>query len=176
MPSDDRIGLDDGQVAAPTGKDTRQNSPESSIRWLQSWPFGVSLKDLELMAQGDVLEGELISGLQASDDGAKDNIFGYSIAISNGVVAVGAHWDDDNGNYSGSAYLFDASTGAQIAKLLPSDGLTWDYFGYSIAIDNGVVAVGAPYAGNAGAAYLFNASTGEQIAKLLARPLRVALL
>jgi len=26
------------------------------------------------MAQGDVLQGELISGLQASDDGVKDNI------------------------------------------------------------------------------------------------------
>ncbi len=70
MPPDDRIWLDNGQVAAPIGEDARQNYPESSIRWLQSWPFGVSLKDLELMAQGDVLKGELISGLQAGDDGA----------------------------------------------------------------------------------------------------------
>lgn len=74
MPPDDRIWLDDGQVTAPVGEDARQNCPESSIRWLQSWPLGISLKDLELMAESDVLEGELISGLQAGDDGAKDNI------------------------------------------------------------------------------------------------------
>ncbi|NOG55241.1 MAG: hypothetical protein HND57_13110 [Planctomycetes bacterium] len=106
-------------------------------------------------------------------NGWEDSAFGNSIAIDNGIVAVGAYRDDDNGSHSGSAYLFDASTGAQIAKLLPSDGATGDYFGWSIAIDNGIVAVGArrdddngPYSGSA---YLFDASTGAQIAKLLPR-------
>ena len=61
MPSDDRIWLDDSQVATPTRKETRQECPQSSIRWIQSWPFGVSLKELELMAESEVLEGELIS-------------------------------------------------------------------------------------------------------------------
>ena len=32
----------------------------------------------------------------------------------------------DNGENSGSAYLFDTTTGAQIAKLLPSDGEAQD--------------------------------------------------
>jgi FG-GAP repeat len=105
-------------------------------------------------------------------DGAADDWFGYSIAIDNGIVAVGAYRDDDDGDFSGSAYIFNASTGAQIAKLLPSDGAADAAFGYSIAIDNGVVAVGASGDNNAngtdaGSAYLFNASTGAQIAKLL---------
>jgi hypothetical protein len=104
-------------------------------------------------------------------DGAANDAFGWSIAIDNGVVGVGEHGDDDNGSGSGSAYLFDASTGAQIAKLLPSDGAAGDLFGDSIAIDNGVVGVGARYDDdngfNSGSAYLFDASTGAQIVKLL---------
>ena len=118
----------------------------------------------------DASTGIQIAKLLPSDGTADDN-FGYSIAIANGVVAVGAHGDNDNGFYSGSAYLFDASTGVQIAKLLPSDGAGWDEFGYSIAIANGVVAVGAHYNNDngpySGSAYLFDASTGVQIAKLL---------
>ncbi len=104
-------------------------------------------------------------------DGAMNDYFGNSIAIDNGIVAVGAPYNNDNGTASGSAYLFDASTGIQIAKLLPSDGAAEDYFGYSIAISNGIVAVGALYDGDngfrSGSAYLFDASTGQQMAKLL---------
>jgi FG-GAP repeat len=106
-----------------------------------------------------------------ASDGELNERFGRSIAINNGIVAVGAHLDNDNGNRSGSAYLFDASTGAQIAKLLPNDGAVDDEFGYSIAIDNGIVAVGAwrdDHNGlRSGSAYIFDASTGEQLFKLL---------
>ncbi|NOG55461.1 MAG: hypothetical protein HND57_14265 [Planctomycetes bacterium] len=116
--------------------------------------------------------GAQIAKLLPGDGGAGD-AFGRSIAINNGIVAVGAYLDDDNGNNSGSAYLFDASTGAQIAKLLPSDGASEDQFGISIAIDNGIVAVGARgddgRSVDSGSVYLFDASTGAQIAKLLAR-------
>ncbi|MFT5424694.1 MAG: hypothetical protein ACI89L_002492 [Phycisphaerales bacterium] len=115
------------------------------------------------------------TGLQTAkllpSDGAASDYFGISTAIENGVVAVGAYGDDDNGSYSGSVYLFDASTGSQIAKILPNDGQVQAYFGYSVAIHNGVVAVGA-FGNNdnglsSGSAYLFDAATGNQIAKLL---------
>ncbi len=116
----------------------------------------------------DASTGEQIAKLVAIDGTASDR-FGASIAMDNGVVAVGAVWDNDNGEFSGSAYIFDAATGAQIAKLLPSDGSPGDEFGVSIAIDNGIVAVGAWYDdNNSGSAYLFDASTGAQIAKLSA--------
>jgi len=106
-----------------------------------------------------------------ASDGAASDRFGWSIAIDNGVVAVGAWFDADNGTESGSAYVFDAVTGVQIAKLLPSDGAAGHSFGYSIAIDNGIVAVGANFDGDdadrSGSAYLFDASTGAQLFKLL---------
>lgn len=78
-----------------------------------------------------------------ASDGSTNDEFGYSISLDNGIGAVGTPFDDDNGSNSGSAYLFDASTGLQIVKLLPSDGTENAEFGYSIAIDNGIVAVGA---------------------------------
>jgi FG-GAP repeat len=118
----------------------------------------------------DASTGAQIAKLLASDGEAFDE-FGRSIGNDNGVVAVGAPSDDDNGDYSGSAYLFDASTGVQIAKLLPSDGEAFDEFGCSIAIDDGVIAVGAwgdfNNGRDSGSAYLFDISTGKQLFKLL---------
>jgi len=107
--------------------------------------------------------------LTATDSESGDE-FGHSISLDNGVAAIGAPFDDDNGTNSGSAYLYDVSTGEQIVKLLPSDGVEGAEFGFSIAINNGIVAVGAradnENGTNAGAAYLFNASTGNQLYKL----------
>jgi hypothetical protein len=115
----------------------------------------------------DAATGTQITKLLPSD-GAAEERFGSSISIHNGVVAVGAWGDDDNGAYSGSAYLFDAPTGAPIAKLLPDDGEAGDRFGYSVAVGSGVVVVGASDDGGlAGSAYFFDAATGVQITKFL---------
>lgn len=114
----------------------------------------------------DAFTGAQIAKLLPSDGAAMD-LFGISIAIDGGVVAIGAHLDDDNGDKSGSAYLFDATTGAQLFKLLPSDGAANDRFGRSLAITAGVVAVGAYNDDNSGSVYLFDVSTGAQIFKLL---------
>lgn len=97
------------------------------------------------------------------------DLFGRSIGISGGRILVGAMDDDDKGTASGSAYLFDAATGAQVFKLTASDGTTGDAFGQAASIDGTIIVVGAP--GHnilKGAAYVFNMSTGQQIAKLLA--------
>jgi len=119
----------------------------------------------------DAATGAQLFKLTASDAAAGDR-FGHSIAIGSGVVAVGANRDDDNGSSSGSAYLFDAATGVQLFKLLPSDGAATDVFGNAIAIDNGIVAVGGVLddvnGSNTGSAYLFDATTGVQLAKLIA--------
>ncbi len=105
-------------------------------------------------------------------DGVASGGFGSSVAIDNGVVAVGARWDEENGWASGSAYLFDVETGDQLFKLSPDDGAEEDAFGTSIAIGSGVVAVGAPWTDegetDAGSVYLFDALTGVQIMKILA--------
>lgn len=105
------------------------------------------------------------------DDGAPSDFFGRSVAIHNGVVAVGAWGHDAAGSNSGAVYLFDAATGAQIAKFVPDDAQADDRFGYSVSIDKGVVLVGsyhdAENGENSGSAYIFGASSLEQLYKLL---------
>ena len=119
----------------------------------------------------DTTTGQQIAKLLA-DDGAASNLFGVSVAISGTTAIVGAMWDDDNGFSSGSAYLFDTTSGRQIAKLLPDDGTAFDLFGRSVAISGTIAIVGAPgdddNGSASGSAYLFDTTTGRQVAKLLA--------
>ena len=96
------------------------------------------------------------------NDGAAFDWFGQSVAVSGATAIVGALFDGDNGTESGSAYLFDATTGAQIAKLLADDGAGGDQFGWSVAI-SGATAIGGAWTDddngeNSGSAYLFDAA------------------
>ena len=113
-----------------------------------------------------------LAKLIALDEAAGDQ-FGYSVAISGDLAIVGA-WGDDDGSASGSAYIFDRSTGwSQIAKLTASDAERGDEFGYSVAISGNLAVVGARLhrdGGSAsGAGYVFDGSTGwDQVTKLTA--------
>ena len=115
---------------------------------------------------------------QASD------YFGCSVAISDGTIVVGAHGDDDKGPDSGAVYLFeksspdDASSWSQVAKLTADDGAASDHFGWSVAISDGTIVVGAQNDDDkgsySGSVYLFeksspdDASSWAQVAKLTA--------
>ncbi len=118
----------------------------------------------------DVTTGQQIAKLLPID-GAEDDRFGTSVGISGNIAIVGAPRDDDNGEDSGSAYLFDITTGQQILKLLPDDGVTEDDFGLSVRLHGNFAIVGAQddddNGENSGSAYLFDVSTGQQIAKIL---------
>jgi len=113
--------------------------------------------------------GELYKLLPS--DGATNDSFGRSISLSGNLALVGAHLDDDNGSDSGSAYLFDVTTGEQLYKLLPSDGRRGAYFGVSVSLAGNLALVGAYRDYNngsySGCAYLFDVTTGEQLYKLL---------
>ncbi len=95
------------------------------------------------------------------DDGAALDEFGRSVAISGATAIVGAS-GHDNGTSNGSAYLFDTTTGAQIAKFLPNDGAIGDHFGISVAISGATAIVGAWFDDDngldSGSAYLFDAA------------------
>jgi len=79
-------------------------------------------------------------------DGAPEDYFGCSGSVDGDTVLVGAYWDDDNGDNSGSAYIFTRTdtTWAQQAKLLASDGTAHDVFGNSVSIDENVALIGIP--------------------------------
>ena len=116
--------------------------------------------------------------LGASDYAAGDR-FGHSVAISGDIVIVGAYGDNDAGDQSGSAYLFEKPIGGWIdvnetAKLTASDAAEDDWFAYSVAISGNTVIVGAYWDDSyTGSAYFFEKPVGgwvtaTQTAKLTA--------
>lgn len=80
-----------------------------------------------------------------ASDGAADDRFGGSVAVSGDVVVVGAVQDDDYGTDSGSAYVYrvNGSVWIEEVKLLPTDGAARDKFGVSVAVSGNLVAIGA---------------------------------
>ena len=95
--------------------------------------------------------GEQLAKLTASDAATADG-FGGSVAIDGNRAIVGAACNDDSGRDSGSAYLFDAATGEQLAKVTASDAEAFGSFGSSMAI-SGNRAIVAAY-GRISSAYL----------------------
>ncbi len=104
-------------------------------------------------------------------DGKAGELFGNSIAMSGNIAVIGAIGDDVNGESSGSAYIFNFTTGEQLFKLLPSDGAIGSIFGVSVAIDGRLAVIGAPgdlfHDPIPGAAYVFDVVTGRQLSKLV---------
>ena len=100
-----------------------------------------------------------------ASDGAAEDEFGSSVSISGDTLVAGAPGDDDNGESSGSAYLFERPVAGwpasmtETAKLIASDGAQGDLFGHSVSISGDTVVAGAHYdddsAHKAGSAYLF---------------------
>lgn len=70
-------------------------------------------------------------------------------------------------SFSTSAQASDRPI-SPIAQLTPSDGMSGDSFGSSLALSGNTLVVGSAYAGGAGAAYIFtgSGSSWTQIAKL----------
>ncbi len=118
----------------------------------------------------DVTTGEQIHKL-LPDDGAADDNFGLNVDIGNEIAIVGTDKTEDNGLFSGSAYLFDLITGQQIHKLLPADNAYGDHFGYTVGVYANLAIVGAhgddDNGDGSGSAYLFDTNTGEQLYKFL---------
>jgi len=102
-----------------------------------------------------------------ASDGATEDFFGMDVSINGDYALIGAHWDDDNGNESGSAYVFmrSGTSWSEQAKLLPSDGASGDCFGSSVSIDGDYALIGA----HSGSAYIFKRSgtSWSEQAKLL---------
>ena len=95
-------------------------------------------------------------------DGATGDYFGaWSIAIGDGKIVVGAHEDDDNGTQSGSVYVYDLD-GTNEVKITASDGVANNGFGYSVAVGDSKIVVGA-YSKNTIYIYDLNGSNEVKI-------------
>ena len=85
-----------------------------------------------------------------ASDGLDGDQLGFSVALSGGLLAAGAPFDDEGGSRSlGAAYVYvrsgsSWSTAIETAKLTASDGMAHDQLGIAIAAAGDTVAVGAP--------------------------------
>lgn len=98
-----------------------------------------------------------------ADDGAEFDLFGVSVGISGETLVVGAYFDNvGNNSDQGSAYIFTRSgaTWTQRQKLTANGGAANDFFGYSVAINDDTIVIGAygddvGTVANQGSAYVF---------------------
>jgi hypothetical protein len=108
------------------------------------------------------------SKLYASD-GERSDRFGISVSISGNNAVIGAHGDDDNGQYSGSAYVFvkSGTSWTEEKKLKASDGSAWDYYGYSVGLSGGTALIGSPKDDDkgslSGSAYFYEFTTSSEV-------------
>ncbi len=113
--------------------------------------------------------------LLPSDGQAGDN-FGRSLELDGNLAVVGTHWDDDNGEKSGSVYAFryNGTAWVQEQKLLASDGKADDRLGNTVSVDGDLIVAGAWKRNgggkDSGAAYVyrFNGLQWVQEQKLVA--------
>ena len=109
-----------------------------------------------------------------ASDGAAGDQFGFYVSLDGNTCLISANWDDDNGNDSGSVYVFvrDGTTWTQQAKLLASDGQAGDRFAVG-SLSGDTAVIGAYYDDDngidSGSAYVFTrtGTTWTQQAKLL---------
>ncbi len=117
--------------------------------------------------------GEVIK-LTAFDQ-AVDDRYGFNVSIHGTYVAIGSMWDDDDGSYSGSVYLYEKDQGGVnnwglVKKITPSDGGAFKGFGLQVSLSATELIVGAnesfmPSGGffnpiGPGAAYIFSINQG----------------
>jgi hypothetical protein len=110
-----------------------------------------------------------------ASDGMQGDKFGFSVALSEDTAIFGAVEDFPHAG-PGSAYVFVGSGAnwSQQAKLLPSNGEAYDWFGGSVALSGDTALVGSKLdwspKKNSGSAHVFvrSGTTWSQQAKLTA--------
>jgi len=97
-----------------------------------------------------------------ASDGAVNDSFGSSVAISDETIVVGASGDDDKGLSSGSVYVFTLNgeeNWYEQKKLTAFDGAAFDTFGKSVAVSDETIVVGANFdddnGDNSGSVYVY---------------------
>jgi FG-GAP repeat len=102
----------------------------------------------------NVATGQQLLKLTALN-GHVGDYFGHRVAIDGGLILVGAPQGDGAAAGTGAAYVFDAKTGQQRARL--QHDATVEQLGYSVALSGTRALVGAPPQGNVnGSAYVYD--------------------
>jgi hypothetical protein len=112
---------------------------------------------LSLSSLSQINEFKILPG-----DGAAGDYFGWSASLKGNYSIVGTPFNNDS---AGAAYIFrlDGSSWIEEQKLVASDGLSGDWFGYYVALSNNYAVIGAPNNDSTGAVYLFKREGSDWI-------------
>ncbi len=100
-----------------------------------------------------------------AEDGEPDDVFGWSVSLDETMCVIGAPGDDNQGNDSGAVYVFTgiSTTWTQQQKLVASDAVAGDFFGYSISKYQDYIAISTWADDNStGSVYVFKWDFDEQ--------------
>ena len=113
----------------------------------------------------DTTTEALLYTLVAPVDAADPGEFGKSIAMEGTNIVVSSSAGGISQDANDQVFVYDAVTGALRFELVPVNPLNdTTGYGYSIAIDNGIIAVSQPgYDIYTGCVYLFDATDGSLI-------------
>ncbi len=121
----------------------------------------------------ELTEGNWGESIIISSDNESYDQFGESVSISNNRVIVGSFGDDDFGDSSGAAYVFDLldNNWVETQKITASEGAAKDEFGWSISASGNRVLIGAHKDDDnelgSGSAYIFELVSGNWVASKL---------
>ncbi|MEO0795177.1 MAG: hypothetical protein AAFX93_08455 [Verrucomicrobiota bacterium] len=99
-------------------------------------------------------------------DGAAEDFFGFSVAVTEEYAAIGAFRDRDDPNNSGSAYVFETETGTFAYKLRADDTQRVTNFGIAVAASDNFLLVGSNYW--LGQVFVYTLHDGRKLEKLMA--------
>ena len=102
--------------------------------------------------------------------------FGHSVTIDGDWALVGVPRDDNNGNRSGTVFVFQRQndgTWIEVTELVPADNSDLDEFGRVVELQGDIAVIGAPTEGEefTGAVYVFERQTDNswsEVDKLIA--------
>ncbi len=162
MASDGEGGEEFGFSVAITSTGDRivVSAPKDNDNGFQSGSIYVFQFDPATMRW--LLEQKIIAS-----DGASNDFFGFSTAISDDRIVVGSPLDDDKASRSGAVYVYRLNSGTwvQEQKLVASDGAEEDMLGISVAIEENRIVAGAyrdEHNGiRSGSAYVFGFDSGS---------------
>jgi hypothetical protein len=93
-----------------------------------------------------------------ASDGEPEEEFGNAVYINEDYALIGMQFDDENGMYSGSAYIFkrDDISWIEQVKLIPPDGGYWEQFGNAVFMKDDFAFICSLYDNESG---LYSGST-----------------
>lgn len=108
----------------------------------------------------------IATSVLVAPDADEADFFGASVALHGHWIAVGAWGDDDNGEKTGSVWLFRkiGEEWLPMEKLVPGNGRERDRFGCTVAFASGELLVGASGCrDNSGAVHVYREVRGRWI-------------